>query len=282
MDIQNDKIQKALINVEALQKEYEITLQQYQEAVKNYVNTLQTNNTASNTNTNFAALQGRTWWGTKGLKEGQVNSVSECENMCAESDACSGATFNEVKRYCWTRAGDGNLSVGMNNDYALLPQQKSDLIIMKSLNDKLLSLNQEISKEIIIIQPQVEAQDVKKNVKQKQLTATYNKLLEQKIEMEKQLQEYYSVDEDNQQQSLFVSQQNLSYRFWVLLTILVVIITLRKMLGKSVTMSAIIWVFIIYVLIIFSFTISYPQGFAIWSIIILYILLMRAGYVPSP
>ena len=36
-EIQNENIQKALINVEALQKEYDNTLQQYLEAVKNYI-----------------------------------------------------------------------------------------------------------------------------------------------------------------------------------------------------------------------------------------------------
>ena len=40
-EIQNDKINSALIKIEALQKEYEVTLQQYQEAGKNYITALQ-------------------------------------------------------------------------------------------------------------------------------------------------------------------------------------------------------------------------------------------------
>jgi hypothetical protein len=54
------------------------------------------------------------------------------------------------------------------------------------------------------------------------------------------------------------------------------------MLGQSTTMSAIIWLFIIYVLIIFSFTLAYPAGFAIWSLVLLSIILMKLGYMPSP
>ena len=50
-EIQNDKMKSALIKVEALQKEYEVILQQYQEAGKNYINSLQTANTTNTTDT---------------------------------------------------------------------------------------------------------------------------------------------------------------------------------------------------------------------------------------
>ena len=278
MDLQNDKIEKALISVEALQKEYETTLTQYQEAVKNYINTLQTNNT----NNTFAALPGRSWWGQNGLKEGTVDTQEECENMCATSENCSGATFNPSKRYCWTRSGEGVLSPGIDTNYALIPKQKSDLIIMQGLNDKLISLNEQITNELTTINPQVKLQDKNKNMKQQELSVTYNKLLEQKLEMERQLEEYSSVEEENMEQGAYASQQNLSYRFWILLTILVIIITLRKMLGKSTSMSAIIWGFIIYVLVIFTFTLSYPAGFAIWMLVLMSIILMKTGFLPSP
>ena len=278
MDLQNDKIEKALISVEALQKEYETTLTQYQEAVKNYINTLQTNNT----NNTFAALPGRSWWGQNGLKEGTVDTQEECENMCATSENCSGATFNPSKRYCWTRSGEGVLSPGIDTNYALIPKQKSDLIIMQGLNDKLISLNEQITNELTTFNPQVKLQDKNKNMKQQELSVTYNKLLEQKLEMERQLEEYSSVEEENMEQGAYAGQQNLSYRFWILLTILVIIITLRKMLGKSTSMSAIIWGFIIYVLVIFTFTLSYPAGFAIWMLVLMSIILMKTGFLPSP
>jgi hypothetical protein len=202
--------------------------------------------------------------------------------MCINSANCSGATFNPSKHYCWARTGDGILTVGLDTDIALIPQKKADLIVMKELNDRLININQQISSEIIVITPQVQEQNNMKNEKQKQLDETYNHLLEQKIEMEKQLQEYYSIEEDNYEQGLVTDQSNLYYRFWVLFTILVIIVTLRKMLGQSTTMSAIIWLFVIYVLIIFSFTLTYPAGFAIWSLVLLSIFLMKMGYMPSP
>ena len=237
-EIQNDKIKSTLIKVETLQKEYEVTLQQYQEAGKNYITSLQTvssnpcanyqkdstgisqacyekiwaaqgctttqmvnantdwakaqtfdglvydsylwatltddthrkgcygdstnytTNTAPvNPNTSvFTALKGRTWWGTGGLSEGSVNSQEECENMCANSPECSGATFNPVKRYCWTRTGDIGISAGMDTDYALITQQKAALSVMKTLNERLLEINNQITSELQSINPQVQEQ----------------------------------------------------------------------------------------------------------------------------
>lgn len=272
-EIQKENIQKALINVEALQKEYDNTLQQYQEAVKNYINSLQNSSSVS-----FAALPGRSWWGTNGITEGPAESQKECENMCLNSSNCSGATFNPSKHYCWTRTGDGIVTVGTDADIALIPQQKADLIVMKGLNDKLINLNQQLSSEIIVIAPQVKEQNTMKNLKQQQLKKTYNQLLEQKLEMEKQLQEYYSVVEDSENQSLYVNQQNVSMRFWVLITCLVLLVTLTKLYGLSNPPIAItLWLFFIIILIVLTYGLSYPSGFALWFIVLLVVILMKSS-----
>ena len=220
-EINNDKIKSAVIKVEALQKEYEVTLQQYQESGKNLINNLQSGNSnpcanyrrdstgisqecyekiwtdqgctnldlvdansawpkaqtldtlvndsflwatltddthrkgcygdSTNFTTNtepiypdtnlFTALKGRTWWGTSGLKEGTVSTQQECEDMCANTTQCSGATFNPVKRYCWARSGDSTITVGKSDDYALITSKKEILSTMKFLNQRLLDLN---------------------------------------------------------------------------------------------------------------------------------------------
>lgn len=251
-EIQNDKIKSILMKVETLQKEYEVTLQQYQEAGKNYITSLQT--TSSNTSI-FTALNGRTWWGTSGLSEGNVNSQEECEDMCANSPECSGATFNPVKKYCWTRTGDVGISAGTDTDYALITQQKADLSVMKTLNERLLEINKEISVALQSINPEVREQYKEKNQKQQELNSSYNHLLEQKLEIDKQLQEYYSIDQEENNQTIYANQQNVLYRFWVLITCLVLLITIKKMIGsKFPPISITIWLLIIIILIILTYS----------------------------
>lgn len=361
-EIQNDKIKSTLIKVEALQKEYGVTLQQYQEAGKNYITILQSvsSNPCSNykndstnisqacydkiwvdqgcltqppsastdwakvqtlnglaydsflwatmtddlhrkgcygdstnytTNTSpvypnstkFSALKGRTWWGSEGLAEGTVNSQEECENMCANSSECTGATFNSVKRYCWTRKGDGIITAGIDTDYALISQQKAALSIMRNLNEKLLNLNQKISDELKNINPEVIEQYKEKNLKQQELQKSYEKLIEQKIEMERQLQEYNSIVGEEDNQTLYVNQQNMSYRLWILITSIVILITIRKIFGiESPPLSITIWFLIIILLLILTFTLRTRSGFMILFIFILIIFLMKSGNLLSP
>jgi hypothetical protein len=286
-EIQNDKVKESLLKVAVLQKEYEVTLQQYQEAGQNYINTLQRNTFTSTSNsntapTNFAALPGRTWWGTNGVAEGAVNSQEECESMCANTENCSGATFNPVKRYCWARSGDNSVTPGTDNDFALIPKQKAALIVMKSLNDNLLRLNNQIQTELQNIHPDVQKQKLEKNIKQIQLNGSYQQLLEQKMEMDRQLQEYYSIDEENVNQSLYVDQQTSSLRLWVLITCLVLIVTIRKMFGLGIETTVVIWLLIIIILIVLTYTLSSPAGFLMWFIVLITLILMKTGNLPSP
>jgi len=372
-EIQNEKIKSTLIKVEALQQEYEVTLQKYQEAGKNYIAALQygtlnpcanytkdstgisqtcynqiwkdqgcttqprnakngwtenqtlehlaydtfkwatltddnhrkgcygnstnystktspvypdTSDTSTNKNNNntsyFSALKGRSWWGSAPLSEGPASTQEECETMCANSDKCSGATFNPVKRYCWTRTGDGSITTGEDDDYALISHQQEALSVMKVLNNKLLDLNNQISSELSNINPEVKQQDVDKNVKQQQLNISYQKLLNQKIEIDEQLQEYYSINQDEINQSSYTNSQNVSLRFWVLITFLVLLVTIKQFVGSgSPPFSITIWLFIIIVLIILTYTLNAPTGFMMWFLLIVAIILMKTGNLPS-
>ena len=288
-EIQNDKIKSTMIKVETLQKEYEVTLQQYQEAGKNYINSLHSSISSSTNTTStypnksvFTALKGRTWWGTSKLSEGTVSTQQECENMCANSDKCSGATFNPVKRYCWTRTGDSDITLGIDTDYALITKQKATLSVMKYLNQKLLDLNQLITTELKKIYPAIKNQDKDSNLKQQQLTKTYGHLIEQKIELDKQFREYESIEQEEENQGLYVSQQNNVYKFWIIITCLVVLITLRQVFGfENLPISIIIWIVIIIILIILTYSLSTPSGFFMLGILLFIIIIIKSGNLPT-
>lgn len=279
-DTQNNTTNDALIKLESLQKEYEVILQQYQESVNTYISTLE--NTSTATSTQYTALRGRTWWGTQGLAEGIVNTQAECESMCANAKLCSGATFNPVKHYCWARGGNSRLTPGQDEDYALIPQQKAALIVMKELNDKLMSLSEQIIAQIKIVEPAIESQKQDQQNNQQSLNSTYQQLLKQKWEMEKQLQEYNSIEEDYENQDLYATQATAGYRFWTVLMVLIVIITLKKMYGsESVSINMLFWLLMTILLILLTFNLSQPAGFLTWGVVLMIIILMRTGNLPT-
>ena len=357
-EVTTNKINGVLIRVETLEKEYEATLKQYQEAFNNYINILQatTNNpcetytdnsigisqlcydkiwsaqgcttaaqnmaTSKNINNanlsslmlselvhdsylwatiddtihrkgcygdstsinppsseilptmlNFTELAGRTWWGKGALKESAVDSAAACESMCASDLSCSGATFNSVKRYCWTRTGDSQITVGESSDYALIPSQKASLTILKSLNERLLRLNKEIGIYLRQITPQVNQQQTLNVQKQKQLDEYYQTLLDQKITMEQQLQDYYSVEQNNENQSLYTNQQNKMYTLWALITCFIVLITLKCIFGGNfMSLNIFCWISIIIILLTLTLQLGTPAGFTLWFIFLLTII----------
>jgi hypothetical protein len=154
--------------------------------------------------------------------------------MCASSSQCSGATFNPVKRYCWTRTGDGELSTGRDDDYALITQQKSVLTTMKYLNERLLELNKQITNEMQTIEPTISEQYKLQEETQYQLNNSYEQLLEQKIELDKQMQEYYSVEQDEINQSKYVTRQNIMYKLWSIIACVIILFLVKKLFEPNV------------------------------------------------
>ena len=170
----DDKLESTNIQLEALEKEYMLILKQYETAYANYISNLnseqqqQQENSDVETSANFSALQGRTYWGAYGIKEGSAGTQQECETMCLSDTKCTGATFNPSKRYCWARGGDSGLTVGTDSDYALIPKVKENLILLKNLNQRLMDLNKRISNKLNMIYPLAKQETTAKNEKQKE------------------------------------------------------------------------------------------------------------------
>jgi hypothetical protein len=274
----DDAIDSALLKIQTLQQEYDVIVKQYQEAVNNYITLLETN-----TGKEYTALKGRAWWGTSSLKEQIVETQKECENMCANSNSCSGATFNTVSRYCWTRTGESSLTVGQDNDYALITKIKASLETMKYLNNKLLDLNKQINEQISNIQPDINNEYNMNNQYQTELETNYEKLLEQNIEVQKQLEEYYSIDEEEENQKLFVNQESGSYKIWLIITGLVLIFTIKKLIvSENPTVSAMFWIIIFILMVALTYGLRRPSGFFVWFIVLIIIILMKSKTIPSP
>jgi hypothetical protein len=225
----------------------------------------------------FAELPGRTWWGTYGLKEGTAETKDDCKSMCAEDSNCTGATFNPVKRYCWTRGGDGAVSAGQPDDNALIPKLKSVMIILNGLNNKLMDINKELRAETKKINPVLKQEKQENEEKQQKFDQYYNDLSDDKIEMAKLLNEYNSVDSDLNNQTLIVDQQTLSYRLWFLLTFILVLITFKKMTGvsESPSINKIINGILVLSILMLIFTLSKPSGFASLGLVIILLIFYK-------
>ena len=237
------------IKLEALEKEYEVILNQYQEALNSYINAL-------NQPKNFVSLKGRAYWGKKALNQSTVKSKEECIDMCKSDDKCSGATYNEKQRYCWTRQGKSDLTVAENNDYAILSQDKALLTRLQYFNDKLSNMSEEIMDVLTKINPNLKESQLKNDFKQKQIEIHYINLQRQKRDIQKELDDYMAIENEYNDGQLYVNQNNISLRIWFIITIIILLVTFQNISGKQyVSFSILFWIILFGLIIILSVTI---------------------------
>ena len=104
---------------------------------------------------------------------------------------------------------------------------------MKQLNEKLMSINEQISTNINKINPEVQQQKTELDKKREELNGSYDTLLGQKADIETQLNEYNSIQEENDNQIIYVTQQEASMKFWTIITVIIILITIKNMYGDE-------------------------------------------------
>jgi hypothetical protein len=269
-----------ILKIEALEREYNAVLKQYEEAYKNCNDELKQN--LDEKQRSFKTFNNRAYWGTMGLKEGTVGAETDCENMCASNPKCTGATFNTVNRYCWTRGGNGSLAATTSGNIAILPTVKGCVVTLNALNNRLIKINKELTQLIETTNSQLAAEDAKDKNSKQQLHKYYAQLLKERLQMAEILAEHKTIDEDNQAQSLYVSTQNSTLRLWSLLACILILIVVNKMLGGETSVVKLFWIIVMVLVLIVSFSINNASGFAVWLMLIMIIVLMKMDILPNP
>ena len=269
-----------ILQIQALEKEYNSVLNQYEEAYKNCNDELKQN--LDEKQRSFKTYSNRAYWGTSGLKEGVVDSETDCENMCASNLKCTGATFNPGNKYCWTRAGNGSLSPTTRSNVAILPTIKGCVVTLSSLNNRLIQINKELTQLIETTNSKLAMEEAIVNGSKQQLHGYYAQLLKERLQMAKILEEQKTIEEDNAANFMYVDTQNTAFRLWTLAACILILVVINKMIGSEQTSINLFFMIIIIMLVIVSFCINTVTGFTVWLIIILFIVLMKMGIITSP
>lgn len=211
----------------------------------------------------YVSLKGKSWWGTESIQQTTVETESECIAICESDINCSGATFNPTKKMCWIRSGESDITPGLNDDpnygsdYALIKKLKYQMIIIKSLNLELISLNEEIINKINSIKPQIESYENEKNNNNRYISDYYNVLLKQQDDITEELKNYENIEAEYNNSSIYLTQQNWGYNIFIILAIIGIIITFKK-ISEGDNMIAIfivlgiVWAFYIFIIKIYK------------------------------
>ena len=226
----SQETKKTVMNLEKLKSDYQKQLTSYNQAVSNYINYLQQNpdqNTPDQNinNPTFIVSNGKTFWGTGPADSQSVSvggTIEQCKALCATHAKCSGATFNPSAHgqpMCWLRTGDGQLSPALNTDYAIVPEAKQLLLIIKDINDELLKTNQQIQQTIKEGEPLYNSIKSKSQEQNNELIQSYYKLSLEREKIKKLLNSYQNIDQAQSQSNIKITQR---YYTFVLLLIIAI------------------------------------------------------------
>jgi hypothetical protein len=226
----NEKAKSVVLNLETLKAEYDTLLLQYNKAQSDYVNFLK-ENLSSNAINKLGEIKGQSFWGTGEAGQAQVTAnIDECKKLCSSRKNCSGATYNDKdhgSNYCWLRTGEGSAMPSLENDYAIIPKQKIYLDVIKKINIRLSEINNKILDLIKQSNPIYENQLDDRSQQEIILNKNYNHLKEERLKIEKKIQDFYDLDEESENTNLIIKKNYYSYVFSIILLIIAVIILIR-------------------------------------------------------
>ena len=221
-----------VLDLESLSAQYKNNLIEYQQAVANYVNFLQQN---PNDQT-MSSIQGSTYWGTSSIGENISSSLQQCEASCANTAGCTGATFNpphDGQVNCFLRGGDSNLSLGSDNDYAIIPTSQKLLLIIQNINQQLTDVNSQIQEKTNSSQPLYNEQSEQRGLQTTELIGQFIQLNQEREKINQMLDEYQTLDQAQTQGDIMINQNY--YSFLLLLGLAIVILIILYKFGFSST-----------------------------------------------
>lgn len=218
-----------VLDLEVLKKQYDTLLIQYKQAQADYINYLSDGKTQER---KYKVIQGKTFWGTDAISEQSADSLEQCQSLCTSNNKCTGATYNKDKSYCWIRTGDGTISDGMENDYAIIPDEINHIKVISGLSERLTGINDKILKIIESQNPVYEEQIEERKVQINALSTSYKKLIEERKAIMAKLKKYEDLNQAESQGEININKQRLTYVFSVA-GIVILIILFFKFLPNS-------------------------------------------------
>ena len=196
-------------------------------------------NQASQPNYNIGAqpltsVSGSTFWGTSGISQNNSDTLQECQASCSSTPGCTGATFNPTayaQPMCWLRGGQGQISPGLESDNAIVQEGQQLLQIVQNINQQLTSVNQQIQEQTNNGQPLYDEQSTQRALKTSNLISQFIQLNKERERISQMVNEYQTLDEQQTEGNITISQKY--YSFLLLLGLVIIVIILLYKFGLS-------------------------------------------------
>jgi hypothetical protein len=213
------------LNLEELTMEYQNTLIKYNKVKLDYINHIKklNNNTANISNNKLSLIFGKKFVAPTTVLDSSANNVEECKAICSSNSGCYGATFNSNDKTCVLGGSDGDIVKGSNSDFAIISQSYVLLKKSKSLNNKLIKINEQISNIIVTNKKTIFSNNKQSTKKSQVLVKDRDRLNEERAVIEQTLDEFKDLEENEVEGDLIT---NSNYYSFILLLFLVIVFIL--------------------------------------------------------
>jgi len=232
------------LNLEGLTEKYNSILAKYAQVHADYTDYLvqhaETKDDDPSPTPTFEHIPRSRFLGQKRLRTTESASAASCSALCAADGACSGATFASSSSQCMLRSGPGKTSTGGADDTAIVPKSIYYLSTLKSLNESLEAINQQIMTVTrTYVLPTIAPNRAAMSVVTADLLAKHELLQAERQTIAKSLVELESIEQAENETRLAVMTKYSRYTIAiVLLTILVVVIfNLAEVSARSISSS---------------------------------------------
>jgi hypothetical protein len=284
MTTQDNKNISTILTLESLEKEYENTMVLYQQAQTNYnsaLNGVVGKTTGSNVVTSngkrYVLVPSKVFWGTGAIQQKTVSNIDGCVALCSADSKCTGATFDSSAKTCWTRSGNASLVSGNTTQTAIVSELLNAANTLDALNVKLLDLLKKMNdiNKTTTLKLQLTTDD---NISTNNiyLGKRFESLMADRENINNILKEYGEINVKNQDQSMYLYQNQTSYMLWSLLCFIFIIIVVKLLVFPNVSFKWIkffFWTFIVSCLFILVSFLKLTYGFILFSTIIAAIIL---------
>lgn len=186
----------------------------------------------------FVSIQGKAFNGTGTAGDSKATTLQDCIASCSTSTQCTGATF--VSNKCAIRTGDSPLVNSSPNSYAIIPKGKQILLNIEDINNQLLAINKQITEKIKVNKPIYEKTNKDSYLKNKELIANYEKLLDERRTIAEILNQYETLDNSENENQIKTSKHYYTYILLSILVIAIIIVLYRMFNSGTSSVSPII------------------------------------------
>ena len=208
--------QSSLLQIQALENEFNLVMMNYEQAYQNYLNII-------NSDSSYNYIQNRVLLGGNNILDTTSNNVSDCMTLCSNNSSCTGANYNSNNNSCILKSGVLTATISNNSDYAIITQISQITNILSELTFELDFILTTLTEEVNGLIPKNQYEQEQKNIEIEKLYIKSQMLKFDKQQIELMKTENKKLENEYNISTLNVKQNNLNFILWVILAIVIFI-----------------------------------------------------------